>query len=273
VTQLDHDPIVTKDFRGFVAGNIQVPFPAVDTSQNQQWNERRLQHSLTIIEDSLKRYHNEIVAIILEPIQGAGGHRLALPQFYQRLSTLAHEFDIFLGVDEVQTAGGQTGTMFAIDQFDLPYPPQAVATAKKFANGVIYMLETVGDLGVLDSTWGGSLADMVRFVQEMKIVRRERLIEQVGDKARRMVEGLNALAEKYNHLIFNVRGLGLYQGFTMRNPANRDRLKQIALQKEQLLLLGAGTQSIRFRPVLDVTVEDIDLMRHKLNRSLAELSN
>jgi len=176
-----------------------------------------------------------------------------------------------LGIDEVQTAGGQTGAMFAIDQFDLPYPPQAIATAKKFANGVIYMLESVGNLGVLDSTWGGTLADMVRFVQEMKIVREERLIEQVPEKSERLVEGLNALVDKYNNLIFNVRGLGLYQGFTLRDPADRNQLKAIALQKEHLLLLGAGTQSIRFRPVLDVTIEDIDLMLAKLDRVLGVL--
>jgi len=271
VTQLDHDPIVTQDFKGFVSGNIQVPFPAVDTSQSEQWNVDRLEGVLTVIEDNFNRYRNELVGVIMEPIQGAGGQRLALPQFYRRLSELAHKYDVFLGVDEVQTAGGQTGTMFTIDQFDLPYPPQAVATAKKFANGVIYMLESVGNLGVLDSTWGGSLVDMARFMQEIKIVRDERLIEQVPAKTERLVGGLNALVDKYSDLIFNVRGLGLYQGFTLRKATDRNRLKSLALQKEHLLLLGAGTQSIRFRPVLDVTIDDIELMLAKLDRALANL--
>jgi L-lysine 6-transaminase len=271
ITQLDHDPVVTKDFRGFVPGNIQVPFPAMDTSRDEAWNRKRLQQSLLIIEHNLQRYREEIVAVIFEPLQGAGGQRLALPEFYARLSELAHTYDVFLGVDEVQTAGGQTGTMFAIDQFDLPFPPQAVATAKKFANGVIYMLESVGDLGVLDSTWGGSLADMVRFVQEMNIVRQQGLIEQVAAKADHLVAGLNHLAREYRDLIFNVRGLGLYQGFTLRNPTQQSRLRQIALRNEQMLLLGCGMQSIRFRPVLDVTVDDIDLMLYKLSRALAGL--
>ena len=271
VTQLDHDPVATQDFKGFVPGNIQVPFPSLDTSRSEQWNADRLERVLAIIEDCFKRYRHELVGVILEPIQGAGGQRLALPRFYRRLSELAHEYDVFLGVDEVQTAGGQTGTMFAIDQFDLPYPPQAIVTAKKFANGVIYMLESVGNLGVLDSTWGGTLADMVRFVQEMKIVRDECLIEQVPEKAERFVAGLNALVDKYGNLIFNVRGLGLYQGFTLRNPADQNRLKSTALQKEHLLLLGAGTQSIRFRPVLDVSLDEIDLMLVKLDRVLAAL--
>jgi len=265
VTQLSHDPIITKDFHGFIPGNLRVPFPSVDTSQPDDWNERRMNNSLSIIEDCLRTYGNEVVGIICEPLQGAGGQRLACPEFFRRLSRLAHDYDIFLGFDEVQTAGGQTGTMFAIEQFDLPFPPQAVATAKKFANGVIYMLYSMKDRGVLDSTWGGNLADMVRFVQEMKIVREEKLMEQVPEKAGCLVSGLNALAARYNNLIFNVRGMGLYQGFSMRRPENKSRLIDIALARHQMLLLGAGAQTIRLRPVLDVSIEEIKSMLVKLD--------
>src|ERR1035437_3143413 len=94
--------------------------------------------------------------------------------------------------------------------------------------------------GVLDSLWGGSLAAMVRFVQEMKIIRRERLIEQVPAKTALLAGGLSALAGRYDKLIFNIRGMGLYQGFTLRQPAMKGRLQDIALQEEQMYLLGAG---------------------------------
>ena len=271
ITQLEHDPIVTKNFKGIIPGNIQVPFPSIDTSQPPSWNDKRTEQSLMIIEDCLKRYHEEIVAVVVEPIQGAGGQRVAKPEFFQRLSELTHKYDVFLAFDEVQTAGGQTGTMFAIDQFDLPYPPQAVAVAKKFANGVVYMLYPMKDRGVLDSTWGGNLADMVRWVQEIKIVKQERLIEQVPEKAKVMIDGLDDLAQRYRNLIFNVRGMGLYQGFSLRRPADKSKLIQIALEDEQMLLLGAGVQTIRFRPVLDVTIDDIKLMLEKLDRCLAKL--
>ncbi|MFB3891882.1 MAG: aspartate aminotransferase family protein [Phycisphaerae bacterium] len=272
ITQPMHDPVITKGFTGFVPGNIQVPFPSSDSSQPPERNAARAEHSLEIIEDSLVRYGNEVVGIIVEPIQGAGGHRVAAPGFFARLSELAHRHDVFLGFDEVQTAGGQTGTVFAIDQFDLPHPPQAVAVAKKFGNGAVYMLYPMQNRGILDSTWGGTLADMVRFVQEMKIVRRERLIEQVPAKTVVLVDGLKALATRYDKLIFNIRGMGLYQGFTLRQPAMKGRLQDIALQQEQLYLLGAGIQTIRFRPMLDVTEDEIRLMLQKLDRCLARLA-
>ena len=104
----------------------------------------------------------------------------------------------------MQTAGGTTGRMFAVDLFDLPHPPQAVAVAKKFANGAIH----------------------------------------------------------------NVRGLGLYQGFTLRKPEWKSRLVDLALQTENLLLLGAGRDSIRLRPNLNVTAADIGLLIEKLDRVL-----
>lgn len=272
VTQLDAAPIVTKDFHGLLAGgNIQVAFPALHTEKDGDWNRARVAASLAQIEQVLRQYGSEIVGIIVEPIQGAGGHRVATPDFFRGLSELANRYDVFLGFDEVQTAGGQTGTFFTIDSFDLPHPPQAVASGKKLGNGVIYMLYPMPDHGVLDSTWGGCLSDMVRFVQEMNIVREDRLIEQVPAKAERLVAGLNELTNRFADVMFNVRGMGLYQGFTMRSAELRNRLTDLALETEDMLLLGAGHSTVRLRPALSVSETEIDMMLDKLGRCLAKL--
>jgi L-lysine 6-transaminase len=271
VTTLTDDPVVTKDFHGIVKGNIEVPFPAVDITLPDTENEWKTDQSLQIVERFLQTFTDEIFGIVTEPLQGAGGHRLALPRFFRGLSELAHRYDVSLGFDEVQTAGGQTGTFWAIDQFDLPHPPQAVASAKKLANGVVYMLYPMEDRGVLDSTWGGTLADMVRFVQEMKIVRREKLIEQVPQKSARLRAGLEMLSGKFPSLIFNPRGLGLYQGFSLRPPLTAGIFLKTALDEESLLLLGAGSQTIRLRPSLSISESEIDLLIEKLGRCLGRL--
>jgi L-lysine 6-transaminase len=272
VTQITHDPVVTKDFHGFIPSNIQVPFPAVDNSLSHEQNLARTQRSLDIVEDFLRRYPDEIVGMVVEPMQGAGGHRLALPEFFRGLSELAHRYEVGLGFDEVQTAGGQCGRMFAVDLFDLQHPPQAIAVAKKFANGAVYMLRPMDDHGVLDSTWGGSLADMVRFVQEWKIVREEKLLEQVAVKAEHLVKGLQSLAHKYPESVHNVRGMGLYQGFSLRPAGLKGKLIEHALQEENLFLLGAGTDTVRLRPHLNVELADIDLLIEKLDRCLDRLT-
>lgn len=271
VTRMSHDPMVTKDFQGLVPGNVQVPFPALDTDAPAEETRRKTEQSLAILDAVLGQYGDEIVGIVVEPLQGAGGHRCAEPEFFRRLSALAHAHDVFLGFDEVQTAGGPTGTFFAVDAFDLPHPPQAVASGKKLANGVVYMRQSMRDHGVLDSTWGGTLADMVRFVEELAIVREERLIEQVPDKSAHLVAALRQVVARHGDLAHNVRGLGLYQGFSLRDPADKGRLLAHALDGEALLMLGAGDDTIRLRPHLHVSLADVDELAVRLDRAFVAL--
>jgi L-lysine 6-transaminase len=271
ITKLSNDPVATRDFQGLIQGNLQVPFPGVDTRRSKAENRAEVEKALSNIEFLMQLHGDEIAGVIMEPLQGAGGHRLAMPEFYRGLSQLCQKYDIGWGLDEVQTSGGQTGEVFAIDLFDVPYPPHAVATAKKFGNGVVYMLNSMQDIGVLDSTWGGALADMVRFVQEWKIVEDEALLDAVPAKTVYLVDGLATLTEQFPDKIGNVRGLGLYQGFTVFGSGNKARLVDLALETENLILLGAGTDSIRFRPPLDITETDIDEMLARLGRVLQRL--
>ena len=271
ITRLANDPLATRDYQGIIPDNLQVPFPAWDTSCSEAENEQRVDACLAQLEDLMQRYQDEIVGVVLEPLQGAGGHRIAAPRFYHALSVLCPRYQISWGLDEVQTSGGQCGKVFAIDLFDIPYPPQAVASAKKFGNGVLYMQRSMQDVGVLDSTWGGTLADMVRFVQEWRIVSDEQLVAAVADKAVHLVAGLQQLADQWPDKLYNIRGWGLYQGFSLRRPEQKARLLAMALEDEDLLLLGAGTESVRFRPPLDVTLPEIDLLLAKLARLFTAL--
>jgi len=265
------DPVATKDFHGIIPGNIQVPFPGINTSEPPEKNRARTDEALNTVEKFLERYADEVVGIVVEPIQGAGGHRVAEPEFFQGLSRLAHEHKIFLGFDEVQTAGGPTGEMFMVDQMDLPHPPQAVAVAKKFGCGAVYMLRSMEDKGVLDSTWGGPLVDMVRFVQEMKIVERENLVAAAAVNGATLAAGLRGLEKQFPGLVFNVRGQGLYQGFSLATSALKNQLEEMALQEERLLLLGAGADSIRLRPNLSVTDREIAELLELLEGCLRRL--
>jgi L-lysine 6-transaminase len=107
----------------------------------------------------------------------------------------------------------------------------------------------------------------------MEIVREEKLIEQVPAKTARLVNGLCRLATKHPNTIHNIRGTGLYQGFSVRGAGVAGRLVDMALQQESMLLLSAGPASIRLRPTLSVTEADIDRLIEKLDRCLARLSN
>ena len=250
VTDMPHNPIVTKDFHGLAPKNVMCPFP-------RNYEPAEVQRCLQALESALRLNGYGIAGIIVEPMQGAGGHRTAPGEFFRGISELAHRHGVALCFDEVQTAGGPCGTVFLCDQYGLPHPPDVVVAAKKFACGVVYMRRPMLDRGILDSTWSGTLADMVRFVQEWKVVEEEYLIDQVTAKAEHLTRGLQALADKFPTRIRDVRGVGLYQGFTLVPPLTRSGFVDAALDRN-LLLMGAGTDSVRLRPNLSVTYKDIN---------------
>ena len=263
------DPVATKDFHGLtMGGNIMLPFPAYNSDWADEINQKNADLVLHQVESALTLMRDEIVGIIVEPIQGAGGQRVATKAFWQGLSRLAHENGVYLAFDEVQTGLGATGRMWAIDHFDLPYPPQAIATGKKFGCGVVFMREPLEDVGVLDSTWGGTLADMVRVVREMEIVDQEGLIARAAKNGERLATGLRALVAKYPDIASNVRGIGLYQGFSLDTPERKAAVVKAAREQFGLLLLGAGQRSIRTRPNLSVTAEEIDAFLELLDQIL-----
>jgi L-lysine 6-transaminase len=265
------DPVATRDFHGLLGGNIRLPFPAYDSGWTDDENQKNALKSLQQVESALSLMCDEIVGIIVEPIQGAGGQRVALKEFFQGLSHLANEYDVYLAFDEVQTGLGATGRMWGIDHFSLPHPPMALASGKKFGNGVVFMKERLEDVGVLDSTWGGALVDMVRVMRELEIIEEEGLIEKAAEKGKRLEAGLRRLVEKHQPKAFNVRGLGLYQGFSLDTPDRKAKLVELCREEFNLLLLGAGMRSIRTRPNLSVTEAEIDHFVEILDQALAKV--
>lgn len=266
------DPVATKDFVGLsTSGNIKLPFPSFDSRRSHTENLSNSIKSLEQLESVLQLMADDIVGIIIEPIQGAGGNRIAQPEFFRGLSELCEKYNVYMAYDEVQTGLGATGKMWAIDHFDLPYPPIAVASGKKWGNGLIYMLEPLEDVGVLDSTWGGSLVDMVRVCREMEIIREENLIENAVIVGAHLESKLKELEKEFSFME-NIRGMGLYQGFSLDTEERKGRLIKTARNQFGLLLLGAGNRSIRTRPNLSVTIEDTDRFIDILRQALTAIA-
>jgi L-lysine 6-transaminase len=265
MTRVDNR-IATKDFHPLFRSSLMADFPAgvfsgFDPVEMHRYNMEVTARALDQVNRLIRRHQGALVGIVVEPIQSAGGHNVALPEFFRELSLLAGRRGIPVAYDEVQTGGGATGRTFYVDHLDLRHPPQALAAAKKFGVGVLYMLDHLRDVGVLDSTWGGPLVDMVRACHEMEIVRRERLVSRAGRTGDRLRRGLVELEERHPDCICNVRGLGLLQGFTVLPCSGgraRDLLLELALHRHLLLMLEAGRDSVRLRPNLSVTPADVD---------------
>jgi len=196
-------------------------------------------------------------AVLIEPIQGEGGVRIAGASFMRRLRLLTRIYDVPLLFDEVQTGWGATGRLWAHESFDLPAPPDVVIWAKKAQNGVLFVSEELATFfqeeKKFNTTWEGDPVGMVRLLAHL-----ERLdlaqVSATGERARR---GLEALASDYTGLMGGVRGAGVMLGFDIARTDWRDAVRDRAFRRG-LILLPAGERTLRFYPRYDTPAASID---------------
>ena len=105
------------------------------------------------------RRSRRVAAVLVEPIQGEGGVRMASARFMRKLRLLTRIYDVPLVFDEVQTGWGMTGRLWAHELFDLPCPPDVVTWAKKAQNGVLFVSEALATFfqeeKKFNTTWEG----------------------------------------------------------------------------------------------------------------------
>jgi L-lysine 6-transaminase len=214
------------------------------------------------IRSILDRKAHDVCAIIIEPIQGEGGDRHFRGEWLRTLRTLADEYDVLLIFDEVQSGMGITGRNWCCQHFGVL--PDLLAFGKKSqVCGVMAgpRLDKVKENcfrvpGRINSTWGGNFCDMVRSTHYLRIYEQERLPENAAAMGRRLLDGLQRIADETG-AFREVRGRGLMMAFTLANKEARDRMWR-RLFEAGLLVLRSGEQSLRLRPVLDITTEVVD---------------
>jgi L-lysine 6-transaminase len=203
------------------------------------------------------RRSRRVAAVLVEPIQGEGGVRLASGRFMRKLRLLTKIYDVPLIFDEVQTGWGTTGRMWAHELFDLPCPPDVVTWAKKAQNGVLFVSEELATFfqeeKKFNTTWEGDSVGMVRLLALVDKLDLEQ-VARTGDVARR---GLEALARDYRQIVRNVRGAGVMLAFDVLRADWRDALRDRTFRRG-LVLLPAGERTLRFYPRYDTTPSAIE---------------
>lgn len=123
----------------------------------------------------------------------------------------------------------------------------------------------------LNSTWGGNLADMVRARRILEVIESEDLIARSASLGEHLLGGLRGLGARHP-MVSDVRGRGLMCAFTLPTAQLRDETVQRLRADERVLLLGCGSSSVRFRPALTVTVDELDQGLAAADRVLATLA-
>ena len=229
--------------------------------------------ALRKIEEVLDRQGPEIAAIIIEPIQGEGGDNHFRSEFLQALRKICDESEILFIVDEVQTGVGLTGKFWAYEHFGIN--PDILAFGKKVQVCGILASRRLDEIennvfrekSRINSTFGGGLIDMVRSTHILRIIEEEDLVENARIQGDVLLNGLQALAGEFPHLVSNPRGKGLMCAFDMPDNHMRDRVVS-ALVREKLLIVGCGIKGIRFRPHLVIREDEVrhglDIIRYVL---------
>jgi L-lysine 6-transaminase len=219
---------------------------------------------------------HDIACFIAEPIQGEGGDRHIRGEFFAAMRSLCDEFDALLIFDEVQTGCGMTGTAWAYQQ--LGVVPDVVAFGKKtqvcgvMAGGRV---DEVADnvfatSSRINSTWGGNLTDMVRSRRILETIEGEHLLPRVADLGRHLLGRLEDLAADFPALVIDPRGRGLMCAFSMPTAAQRDAL--IAkLWDRRVIMLASGPDSVRFRPALTASRDEVDAAIDAVRSVLVDL--
>jgi L-lysine 6-transaminase len=212
---------------------------------------------------AFEAHPHDIACFIAEPIQGEGGDRHFRPQFFAAMRDLCDEFDALLIFDEVQTGCGMTGTPWAYQQ--LGVTPDVVAFGKKTQVCGVMAGRRVDEVpdnvfavsSRINSTWGGNLADMVRSRRILEVIEADMLMTRASQAGRYLLDRLCELAAEFPGLVRDVRGRGLMCAFSLPSTAQRDELIS-TLWDHGVIMLASGGDSVRFRPALTVSRDEID---------------
>ena len=239
-----------------------VKFP--QTAENLAITIESEQHSIAQIKQAFLDHKDDICAIIIEPIQSEGGDNHIRAEFLIQLKALADENEAFLIYDEVQTGVGLTGKFWCHQHYSEEAQPDILAFGKKMQVCGILVGSKVDEIernvfnvsSRINSTWGGNLVDMVRSSQILQIIEEDQLCENAAIVGSYLKEGLSALAGKFGQMT-NVRGKGLLCAFDFSSNEMRDAFLKKGIEKN-VMFLGCGKQTIRFRPALSMEKKHID---------------
>jgi len=253
--------------------NPKINFPLNDENLEDVINKENI--ALEQIKDAIRNNPDDIAGLIIEPIQGEGGDNHFRCEFFKELRNLANEEEFLLIYDEVQTGVGITGNMWAHQSFtphsckcdceDASTAPDIISFGKKTQVCGIFASKRLDEVeghvfhesSRLNSTWGGSLVDMVRFTIYLEIIEKENLVQNANDMGNHLSKCLNDLQANHPNIVSNVRNKGLFGAFDLNDGEQRDSLVG-AILNEGAMMLGCGTKSIRFRPHLNITEQEMN---------------
>jgi len=215
----------------------------------------------------------QTAGILVEPIQGEGGVRVAPANFLRDLRAACDEWGLLLALDEVQCGMGRTGTLFAYQQSGIV--PDVLSAAKGigggFPMGAILATEAVAKHltpGSHGTTYGGNPMAAAAANAVLDVILEDGFLDGVRAHGAQLRAGLENLVQAWPGVFEGVRGVGLMLGLECSLP---NAAVQKACVAEGLLTVAAGENVLRLVPPLVVNPDDIEEGLARLARAARAL--
>lgn len=213
---------------------------------------------------------NNTCAIMVEPVQGEGGVRVATGEFLKGLRRICNKFGLLLILDEIQSGMGRTGKIFAYQHYGIT--PDILTLAKGVGGGLplgatiakdrIAKLFAYGNHG---STFGGNPVSVAAGLAAVKLLN-GKLLNNVKVTGSYFIKRLDGLKSKYPKKIKQVRGLGLMVGMELKGEGEKIVKKCF----EQGILINCTQERVlRFLPPFIIGNGDIDILVNTLDKILS----
>jgi len=222
------------------------------------------------IEDIYNKIDDKTIGVMIELIQGEGGVNPFDKKEIQKLANELKKRDVLLIVDEVQTGIYRTGEFLASNLYEIT--PDIVTLAKGLGGGVPIgaVLTTLTDVlapGDHGSTFGGNYLSTRAGIEVIEILEEYKKSGELNKTIDYFEDKLVEIAKEFTEHFDNVSGYGLMKALKCHNSETRDEIVKKAFD-EKVLVLKAGTVSVRFLPPLTITKEEIDEGFDRLKEAL-----
>lgn len=231
-------------FEPLVSGFVRVPFDDVEAVRQ------------------VARNNPNVVAILVEPIQGEGGIHIPADDYLQQLREICDQHQWLLMLDEVQSGNGRTGRYFAYQHTDIL--PDVVTTAKGLGNGfpigaclargIAAEVLTPGSHG---TTYGGNPLACAAAIAVVDTIEQDNLCQRATELGNRIADGFHVQLGGATY-VKEIRNKGLMIGIELAEAGSE--LAVLAKVKGILLNVTGGGRVVRLLPPLILSDQEADLL-------------